>query len=223
MTTRRPAKPQPWRPVRFQAAFGHSPDAYVPPRRASGVPPAWLGTCADVSPPASVVTPAGNRVPDSTAGRTAAPKGPVTPFAQAPSPSQMPPPGREPRPCRKMFMSHGRACSLGSARGGVTSSPGTPESVSYPLSDRHPTNVPTASDRTPKEITGRRGESPISPSEPAREAKETRNQTAQMRAPLKDTAERDEEGKQGKERTRRRAPTPDASLRATNGPTMRTI
>ena len=125
-------------------------------------------------------------------------------------------------------MSHGRACSLGSARGGVTSSPGTLESLSYPLSDRHPTNVPTASDRIPKEITGRRGESPISPSEPAREAKETRNQTAQMRAPLNETgegepAEEDEENKHGKEDMRRRSLTPDTSPKAMNVPTTRTI
>jgi hypothetical protein len=104
------------------------------------------------------------------------------------TPPPQPPTGRDASACRKMPLSHGRAYSLGAARGGLASSPGTPLSAhdsalpgrpaivarSYgPLGQKAPSHGPTTA-------------LPSSPEWPM-EAKETRKETAQIRAPLKET------------------------------------
>lgn len=70
-------------------------------------------------------------------------KGLAAPFPQTPSPSQPALPGRANSVCGKIGMSHGRVCSLGSARGGGMSSSGTSGSVlNSPFAPRSSRRIP---------------------------------------------------------------------------------
>ena len=62
---------------------------------------------------------------------------PAAPLPQAVSPPQSSPTGRDTLACRNMRTSHGKACSLGAARGGLPSSSGTYPSPFDPTSPCH--------------------------------------------------------------------------------------
>ena len=129
VTTRRstpPAYPsRPRRRPRLPMASGPPMPAVfaagVPPRRVAGAPQVEIASSAAVSPPASVALPQDIPAPGSTAGYTVVPET----SGRIPSANSF----ATPAVCRKMPMSHGSADSLGSARGGVAFSPGTPLSA----------------------------------------------------------------------------------------------